>query len=256
MKNTQFFEEEVQRRTEELVMAKEEKSQLLNILSHDLSTPILILDINLQAIKRKNLIPDEHLRYLEKSLFSMDRIKSMLSEVKLMSSVEIGKTEIPMEEIDLDEVISTCHDLFIDQVKDKDISFKLENQVSSKRTFLANNTILVSNIISNFISNSIKFTQAGEQIKLIIKELVDSNEISIVISDTGNGMKREKLNQIYSGDKKSENGTDGEKGTGLGLSVALFYIKRLGGRFSIDSKPIGDYPNEHGTQITLRFGIL
>lgn len=254
--NTQFFETEVQKRTKELFHTKEEKSQLLNILSHDLATPIFIIDVNLKALNKQKEVLGEKFKHVEKSIFSVNQIKLMLHEVRMMSALEMGKVDIKSSPIDPGKILEVCEELFYDQAKQKGIVLTFSNKISSKQTFLSNEVILVSNIISNFVTNSIKFTRSGGKIEISFQEDIEQNKVAIKISDSGNGMHRDKIEDITKDKKQSELGTDGEKGTGLGLSVALFYIKRLNAKLDITSRPIEHHKLDHGTDIYISFDTI
>jgi signal transduction histidine kinase len=253
MQNTKFFESEVQKRTVELEQAKEEKSQLLNILSHDLSTPIQILDFNLQRLGDKNLSSDKRIKFVDKSLIFLRQINLMLDQVKFMSALDMGKADIGLVPMLPDKILQSCRELFCDRLKEKGILFFSQNHITSGNTFMGNDVILISNIISNFLSNSIKFTSPGGEIRVSLYEDYDREEITIEISDSGIGIHKEKVDDIFSSKKRSEVGTNGETGTGLGLSVAIYYIKRLNARIEINSRPSDLHPQDHGTDIEIIF---
>jgi signal transduction histidine kinase len=254
--NTKYFEAEVQKRTKELYHAKEEKSQLLNILSHDLATPIFIIDVNLKALREQKEILGEKFKHIDKSIFSVNQIKSMLHEVRAMSVLEMGKVDIKRSPVSPEKIIEVCEELFLDRAKLKGIQLTSLNEIKTNSTFMANEVILVSNIISNFLTNAIKFTPTGGKVEIVFLEDIERQRITIKITDSGNGMRKEKIDDITMDKKQSELGTNGEKGTGLGLSVALFYIKRLKGKLEILSRPMEQNKNDHGTDIYISFDSI
>ncbi|MCT4643095.1 MAG: sensor histidine kinase [Bacteriovoracaceae bacterium] len=250
-KNLDELEEMVMSRTSELNKTKEEKAQLVNILCHDLSSPLLILRVHLSNIKEiidKSTGTEQSLKRCE---FAIDKIISMLEQVKNMAAIEEGKQNIDMEPIKPAQIVKTCKDMFSEQMEKKSITFEITNHIKENSSFIANEIILSHNIISNFLSNSIKFTPKNGLIKIDFFETID--QCNIKITDSGLGMHKDEIAKVFKSSKLSEKGTDGEKGTGLGLSVALFYIDKLQAQLNIDSRPEDLFPNNSGTEINISF---
>ena len=94
---------------------------------------------------------------------------------------------------------------------------------------------ILSAVLRNLISNSIKFTKAGGKVSLVFYQSSQHYEFSVV--DSGIGMKHEEIeNILQSTHVKSKSGTSNEKGTGLGLFMCKKFIECHKGKFEIQSK--------------------
>ena len=89
------------------------------------------------------------------------------------------------------------------------------------------------------ISNAIKFTKNGGEVKVYTKECEKENDkyILIVVEDSGVGMNKENLSKLFSADTNfSKSGTNGEKGTGLGLIICKEFVEKNGGKIEVESE--------------------
>ncbi len=103
------------------------------------------------------------------------------------------------------------------------------------------------------MTNAIKFSPRGSTIKITTKQDVEG-QIKVYISDPGVGMSTELVDDLFDLSKPtSRDGTEGERGTGFGMPLVKKFMQKYGGEISINSKPIEDFPNDHGTEICLRF---
>ncbi|OYX08242.1 MAG: hypothetical protein B7Z16_19230, partial [Algoriphagus sp. 32-45-6] len=87
-------------------------------------------------------------------------------------------------------------------------------------------------------SNALKFTPSGGRVSLTLRlDLLESNKIlTCVVSDTGEGMTRQKIEEILDGHVQSSRGTSGEKGFGFGLGLVTHMIKEMKGNLKINSQ--------------------
>jgi signal transduction histidine kinase len=99
-------------------------------------------------------------------------------------------------------------------------------------------------ILNNLISNAIKFSLPGQDIKLIIRSKED--RIIFQLEDEGIGMKEEDLQAILNSDGNSMPGTRNEKGTGLGIAVTLAMVELIHGKIAFESEV------SQGTTVTLQ----
>jgi signal transduction histidine kinase len=95
---------------------------------------------------------------------------------------------------------------------------------------------MLQTVFRNLISNAVKFTPKGGQIRIAAKEV--NGYIEILVSDTGVGIAENKLKTLFNIDKRRTSpGTAGEKGTGLGLVLCKEFIERQGGNLWLESQP-------------------
>ncbi len=250
-RNVLDLERKVNSRTKELNLVKEEKAQLLNVLCHDLSTPLMVIEINLKKVMKKLAQNNIEEKGIERSDFAIKKLKAMLNQVRNMSSIEEGKQNIENKEFKLSEVVNNLKQIHIDMITQKELNFNCFLKTKENCSFYGNEQIITNEILSNFITNSIKFTDPGGSISVTI----DGNEslIKIIIKDNGHGMCKKSIEAIYNNVKKSEVGTKGETGSGLGMSIALFYLKKMNATIEINSSTLKESTNkDYGTEVIIQ----
>jgi signal transduction histidine kinase len=109
---------------------------------------------------------------------------------------------------------------------------------------------LANNVFNNILSNAIKFSFPGASIAITAKS--GNNETAISVRDSGIGIPKELCLVLFKPEAKiSRPGTAGETGTGFGMLVVNTFMQLYGGRIEIESRSIEEYPQEHGTTVTL-----
>lgn len=94
---------------------------------------------------------------------------------------------------------------------------------------------MISVILRNIISNAVKFSYQSGELIVEIRERDNSHEV--VIKDSGLGMDKEKLDNLFKFDRNHSTGTNGESGTGIGLMLSKEFIDKLGYTISVYSTP-------------------
>jgi signal transduction histidine kinase len=87
------------------------------------------------------------------------------------------------------------------------------------------------------LSNAIKYTNAGGTVTISAQPSADISSYVFKVSDTGVGITRERMAQVFSTIGETTRGTDGEKGTGLGLMLCAEFVHANGGEIWVDSEP-------------------
>jgi CheY-like chemotaxis protein len=106
----------------------------------------------------------------------------------------------------------------------------------SNNKFIFGDTNLIMQVFNNILSNAIKFTSRGDKITISVKPAKSLRFLEFSISDTGEGIKEENLNKLFTVDTKyTTEGTAGEKGSGLGLSLVKEIIEKHGGNVFAES---------------------
>ncbi|QKJ30191.1 GAF domain-containing sensor histidine kinase [Mucilaginibacter mali] len=127
--------------------------------------------------------------------------------------------------------------LYMPQAVNKSINFAVTTNPETGVVPFSKNKLL--QIIGNLVSNSMKFTPANGSItvRLSLRVREFSNELHMVVEDTGVGMDEAKIQQIMTGQGKTTDGTDGEQGYGFGLTLVKHLVDTLKGHMYITSKP-------------------
>jgi two-component system, sensor histidine kinase and response regulator len=115
-------------------------------------------------------------------------------------------------------------------------NIRLDMDIDDKLEVFTDKYMLIS-VINNLISNAIKFTFVGGNIK-ITSYNSDNEYVKVCVSDNGVGISQKNIEKLFKIDSSySSLGTNDEKGTGLGLLLCKEFVERNGGKIWIDSEP-------------------
>jgi len=155
----------------------------------------------------------------------------LVNDLLDVAKIEAGKFELNLQTYDLVEVVKEQAKTFTPQAETKHLVINVSAPEKMPVKF---DKVRISQVLGNLLSNSIKYTDAG-QIDLNLTEDKDKNEVVVAIKDTGIGVAREDLNQLFSKFKQLQSGDRSRKGTGLGLVVTKGIVEAHGGRIWAES---------------------
>ena len=241
---------ELEAALEQAQAANKAKSTFLFNMSHDIRTPMnAIIGFNNMA-KSHISDPVKVADCLGKVEISSKHLLSLINDVLDMARIESGKTTKTLSAVLLPDLL--------------DNTMTIEKESSPKSlTFITDFTGIThdcvmtdplhfNRIMTNVISNSIKYTREGGTVTCTAREMPCEKEnrsvYEIRVKDTGIGMSEEFLKHIYEEFAREQNTTlSGVQGTGLGMSITKELVDLLGGNIDIKSR------QGVGTEITLRF---
>lgn len=233
--------------------SNEIKSFFLSNVSHELRTPLnAILGLSQSIMKE---IQDEKIKEnLEVIKYSSVSLLSSIDDILDYSKIEKGELNLEQKPFDFQKVVSEIKVLAHQQSRDKGLKFSFEERVQLPKK-LVGDAARLRQILMNVINNSIKFTPQGE-VKLTISDLQEIGEqvkLTFEITDTGVGIKKEKLDRIFESfiqeqiDDKRKFG-----GFGLGLCIVKALTQLYNGSVSIQS----DLGKGTSVTISLNFGVV
>ncbi|RXP57093.1 sensor histidine kinase [Lutibacter sp. HS1-25] len=210
------------------------KDKFFSIIAHDLKSPFNSI-LGFSELLSSN-ISKYSPEMIEK--FSMNIFKSAQSTFELLenlltwSNLQKGKIEPVFNTINLNKTIETVVELCRPFANSKNISIEINVE---KPISVVADIQMLNTIIRNLITNSIKFTHPLGLVKIETKIL--ENEVLITVLDTGIGIEKLKLNNLFSiGCELSVRGTNNEKGTGLGLILCKDFVEIQGGKIWVESE--------------------
>lgn len=219
--------------------ANEIKSSFLFNISHDIRTPLNAI-VGFSELARRHLDePDRLQNYLDKVGDSSHQLLALIDDLLEMSKLEYGRIEIKAEPCDLNGQIGMVLDLFRAQIEEKSL-------VLEERLELPEGRVLVDahrfrRVMSNLVSNAVKFTPAGGKIEVAARQKQVSESgyarYEFTVSDNGVGMTEDFMRRMYEAFEREESSTrTGTIGTGLGLSITKSLLNIMGGSISVRSK--------------------
>jgi len=172
--------------------------------------------------------------------------KGLENIVKNVRLLHIKKGTLELQPTELVKIFDDLQFVFQDWLNKKNIDFKVNFPKDEVPMVIAEPISLTHNVLSNLVSNSIKFTEEGGKISIDVVQ--EGDGVVIRVSDNGHGIVKEKLKHLFEFNKnESKLGTHGELGTGQGLQLVNTYIKLYGGKIVGTSKHISDHPGDSGT---------
>lgn len=213
------------------------KDRFFSIIAHDLRTPFSnivglseILTEQIQ-IEERNF---EELELLTAQIHeSSKRAMGLINDLLEWARVQTGQIRFNPEKLSLYKIISNNVDLFKDFARQKSVT--VDADITADKMVYADKKML-STILRNLISNSIKFNFPGGKTKISTKE--KEGEIIISVEDNGIGIDNKTLEKLFQpGETPSAKGTQNEKGTGLGLLLCKDFVDMHEGKIWVESQP-------------------
>lgn len=234
--------------------ANKAKSRFLANMSHEIRTPLNGI-LGLTQVMMNEVIHDEHRKYLEMIHNSGKNLTQLINDILDFSKIESGKLELEKQNFNFSKTINNDieqHKFLADQ---KGISLICEIHDSIPEEVIGDQ-VRISQIVTNIISNSIKFTSKGEiSVKFSLLE-GNGNEVLIQgsIKDTGIGIAKDAQEKIFQNFNQADNSvTRKYGGTGLGLSIVKSLVELMEGTIAVKS-PVNKVLN-NGSCFTFTFKV-
>ena len=216
--------------------ANKVKSEFLANMSHELRTPLNGITLPCQILKKMGLTEEQN-SFVDKISISTNRLLNIVNKVLDLSKIEKGELVLEETEFCLSKIINNISLMYVDQMKQKNLSFELINKVPEKTMFKADANQL-QQVIINLINNAIKFTRKGSiTLTIDYKEIENIDCLYCSVKDTGIGIKEENLNKLFKNFSQADSSITKEfGGTGLGLAISKKIINTMSGNISFESE--------------------
>ncbi len=241
IKYTRKLEKEVLVRTIELKKSEEKllqlnvlKDKFFSIVAHDLKSPFQgLLGISNILVDNHAELNDDEVKDISDKIYKTTKnLYTLIEQLLDWAQLQTNRLQCNIEKLELQTIIINVLNLISQNASDK--SIELQNRITDDVFVLADQRMLNS-IITNLISNAIKFTWRGG--KISISSTYKNNLVEICINDTGVGIEKEKIDKLFRIDQSiSSKGTEGEIGTGLGLILCSEMVDKLGGNIWVISE--------------------
>ena len=239
-----IFEDITARREIELALAaardaaeaaNQAKSAFLANTSHEIRTPLNGLLGLARLAMRSGL--DEALRqqYLRQILDSAKSLSGIISDILDLSKIEAGKIALESVPFGLREALGAVHLAYLPLADAKGLSLSLDLDGDLPHNVLGD-PLRVRQILGNFITNAIKFTERG-QVR-IHAGMLDAERVRLSVTDTGLGIASETQKRLFMPFTQADTSTTRRYGgTGLGLSICRELALLMGGEVGVESRP-------------------
>jgi len=210
------------------------KTEFVSLASHQLRTPLSAIKWFLEMVLNGDAgkINSEQKEYLQQAFDSNERMVKLVNDLLNVSRLEMGRLAVQPEPTDLvnlcQALISELKPLF----KAHNLNFKFSKPTGLKLINL--DPKLISQVIGNFLSNAIKYTQGGGQVELAIS--LEKEKVKVSVKDSGIGIPKIQQVKIFQKFFRADNVVSRDtEGTGLGLYVAKKVIEVSGGEIGFTS---------------------
>ncbi len=210
------------------------KSLFIANMSHELRTPLNSIIGFSQILIYQDQMPDKLRNYIEKINFSGEHLLKLINSILDFSKIEAGQVVLENIEIDLYSIISS---ILVQQevvAKHKGIALNIEYEESLGKSFLGD-SLRLTQIITNLVSNALKFTDEGSITAIVHK--IKNNQVRIEIKDTGIGLSTIDKDKLFKEFSQADSSTSREYGgTGLGLSISKELVELMDGKIWVESQ--------------------
>jgi PAS domain S-box-containing protein len=225
-------------------LANHAKSEFLANMSHEMRTPMngiigmteLTLDTDLTGIQRENL---------EMVKLCADNLLELINNILDLSKIEAGRLQLEETGFNLAEVLAKTMNSFANEARKKRLA--LVHRIAPETPLaLRGDAFRLRQVIVNLVGNALKFTDSGEISLLVEPETIDNGagekhrhcRLRFSVSDTGIGIRHDKLDVIFENFSQADGSTTRKYGgTGLGLAISRHIVEMMGGRIRVESEP-------------------
>ena len=227
---------------DEIEAANRAKSQFLANMSHEIRTPLNGILGNLQLLEEQNLSGDMR-KHVDTAKSSTYVLSTIVNDILDFSKVEANAMELETVGFNLEKSLTEVSELIKAECERKNLELTLDCQMQSP--WRLGDPVRLRQVVLNLLSNSVKFTHQGH-IRLKLKESAASDELTIVVADSGIGMSSQAIDKVFHRFTQADNSTTRiYGGTGLGMSIVQSLVDLMQGQVKISSV------KGQGTEVTI-----
>jgi two-component system cell cycle sensor histidine kinase PleC len=238
---------ELQQIKEALEQENANKLKFFASVTHELRTPLNAIIGFAELIKNETLGSMDNSQYKEYAddIYNAGtHLLTLINDVLDFSKAESSSLTVEKVKFNLNKIIDSCVNMLLPKLKEAGINLKKE--MTNKQLLVIADPKRMKQVIINLLSNSIKFTPKNGLIRMVIKENIEKNLLTIEFHDNGIGIMQQDIYKVMSVFGQADSGYRNE-GTGIGLPLSKKLVELMGGTFDIKSEA------KLGTTITLNF---
>jgi two-component system sensor histidine kinase/response regulator len=218
--------------------ATQAKSAFLANMSHEIRTPMNAI-IGLSHLALKTVLNAKQRDYVSKIHNAGTSLLGIINDILDFSKVEAGKLNVESAPFRLDEVLDTASSLVAQKAADKGLELVFDVAPDVPQGLIGD-PLRIGQIVTNLLTNAIKFTERGEiDVRIRCAERTGGKvQLRVEVADTGIGMTREQAARLFQAFSQADSSTTRKYGgTGLGLAISRRLVELMGGTIWVESEP-------------------
>ena len=231
--------EQYEHRLQDVEEASQSKTTFLSRMSHEIRTPMNGIIGMLTLAKSRLQADNPAMQYLDKADELSDHLLSLINDILDMSRIEAGKVELENKPFSLRALGTKLYDMFAKNLEARGVRYAVEYE-NMTVDYVTGDELRISQVIINFLSNAVKFTEKGEIIVTFRQMMLRDGvaDLMIRVHDTGTGMDPEFINRIFRPfEQESIETSHRYGGTGLGMAITDQLVRLMGGEIVVESQP-------------------
>ncbi len=226
----------VQEENEKLISANKAKSVFISNMSHEIRTPInAVLGLDEMILRESS--QDNILEYATGIRNAGKMLLSTINDILDFSKIEAGKMEIIPVEYNIHSMMKDLNDMITSKVMEKNLTFTMEVNPDLPK-FLFGDEIRIKQVITNLLTNAVKYTERGNVTLTVdyIPRKDDEIDLCVKVQDTGIGMRPENIGKLFDRYSRFDAETNRTiEGTGLGMGIVNGLLEQMDGKITVES---------------------
>ncbi|MCC7494407.1 MAG: PAS domain-containing sensor histidine kinase [Fimbriimonadaceae bacterium] len=232
--NNAILAEELARANVQLRQIDQQKSEFLNIVAHDLRTPLTCIRTYADLLTMyADEPPETHQEFLRIIIEETTRLGELLDNFLDLARIENASIRYEPEPVRLDELAQHFAQVYHGRSVAEQVELRVE---APELPPITADRRRIEQVFSNLLSNAFKFTPAAGCVELVVAAAAEG--ATLVVSDTGPGVPARERQRIFERFRQAP-GSHARGGSGLGLAIAQAVVTHHGGRIAVDDAPGG-----------------
>ncbi len=237
LSRTAYDKYQIQKTSKEVEKIANMKSDFLANMSHEIRTPMNAV-IGMAEMTLREELPPAARNYVNQIMSSGRTLLAIINDILDFSKIESGKMEIIPVEYEPISLINDVTNIIMTRIGSKEVELILDVSPNLPSRLYGDN-IRIKQIVVNLCNNAVKFTERGKVVLRIghIKKSKDQIEIQVSVEDTGIGIKKHDLAQLFQSFSQLDSKRNRNiEGTGLGLAISKQLLTLMNGHIDVESQ--------------------
>ena len=232
--------DEVMAERDRALDAARERTDFMNQMSHEIRTPLNGIEGMISLARDHHADEGRLLDDLSRASQLSSYLLTLVNDVLDMSRLNSGRVKLENLPFDLRLLADELRQMFAGQAQDKGLDYRVELE-DCENVLLVGDRMRLSQVVINFISNALKFTDRGGEVVVTFREMYRSDDdvsYMLRVRDTGKGMDPRYISRIFK-PFEQEDRTIARRygGTGLGMAITSSLVDLMGGEIVVDTEP-------------------